>query len=89
VPKINAAINPAPVARPILIPPSSNASGIIDSASMTKIAPEAKDKAIDIISLLAFANTEKPMAEETVPMAATTSHKSIIFVFLFQLFFMP
>jgi hypothetical protein len=42
LPSTNATANPAIVASPILLsPPSSNASGIIDSASITKIAPEA------------------------------------------------
>jgi hypothetical protein len=41
LPKINATIKPAIAAGPILLPSSSNASGIIDSGSITKIAPEA------------------------------------------------
>src|ERR687889_2769576 len=74
LPRTNATANPAIVARPILLPPSSNASGIIDSASITRIAPDAYDKATDTRSLLTFANTEKPIAEEIVPIATTTVH---------------
>jgi hypothetical protein len=38
---------------------------------------------------LTFANKEKPIAEEIVPMATTISYKRRIFVMLFPLFFMP
>ena len=48
LPNTNAMVKPAIAASPILLPPSSKASGIIDSASITRIAPAANEIAIDI-----------------------------------------
>jgi hypothetical protein len=48
LPSINAIAKPAIAASPILLPPSSKASGIIDSANITRIAPAANDISTDI-----------------------------------------
>lgn len=54
---INATAKPVIAASPILLLPSSKASGIIDSANITRIAPAANDIAIDIIAGLVFDKT--------------------------------
>ena len=49
----NAREKPAVVNRPTSLPPCSNASGIIVSASIVRIAPPAKDRTIAIVCPLA------------------------------------
>ena len=80
---------PAIAARPILLPPSSKASGIIDSASMTSIAPAANDMAIDIIAGLVFDSTAKPIAVDIVPITTAIDHKKRIYFLLLPLAFIP
>jgi hypothetical protein len=56
LPNTNAMVKPAIAASPILLPPSWKASGIMDSANITRIAPAANDIATDITSGLVISN---------------------------------
>jgi hypothetical protein len=57
VPRVNGVAKPVTVASPILLPPCSNASGIIDSANIASMAPAAKDVVIPIIMGLVLDRT--------------------------------
>ena len=81
---INAIAKPAMAASPILLPPSSNASGIIDSANITRIAPAANDIATDITKGLALDKTAKPIA---VDMFLLSQLYKIIRLYTFFYFF--
>ena len=87
VPRVNAVANPAIVASPILLPPSTNASGIIDSANIASMAPAAKDVVIPIVVGLVFDRTLYPSPAESVPIntAKTIGLVCIFYFFPFDL----
>jgi hypothetical protein len=89
-PNMKASENPAITAIPILVaPPSSYATGIIDSASITRIAPAANDKVIASTEGSVYDDKIKPIAEEIVPINTTTTHKISIDLLLLPLDFIP
>src|ERR1043166_5125906 len=89
LPSINATAKPAIAASPILLPPSSKASGIIDSASITRIAPAANDIATDITNGLALDRTAKPIAVDIVPIITATDHSTSMYFLLLPFDFIP
>src|SRR5918912_4088892 len=74
---------------PILLPPSSKASGIIDSASITRIAAAANDIAIDITNGLALERTANPIAVDIVPIITAIDHNTSMYFLLLPFDFMP
>ena len=89
-PNIKASENPTITAIPILVaPPSSYATGIIDSASITRIAPAANDKAIASTEGSVYDDRIKPIAEEIVPINTAIIHKISIDLLLLPLDFIP
>ena len=83
-PNMKASENPTIIPMPtILPPPCSYASGIMDSPSMTRIAPAANDKAIANTLGSVYEDTVKPIAEEIVPMHTAPVHKRSINFLLF------
>src|SRR5215211_293713 len=88
-PNTKAITNPIIVAIPIFIPPSSYASGIIDSANITRIAPAAKDIAIDIINGVVFDKILKPITADIVDIKTAIDQRTIICLLLFPFVFIP
>ena len=80
LPSINAITNPIIVAIPIFIPPSSKASGIIDSANITNMAPAAKDNDVDIIKGLVFDSKLKPIGVDNVPIITAIDYNPIMYL---------
>jgi hypothetical protein len=90
LPRIKAIANPAIVAIPtLLLPPSACASGIIDSASITSIAPAANDIAIDIVEGDVLDRKANPITDEIVPMTTATDHKETMYFLLLPLDLIP
>src|SRR3954467_5997913 len=89
LPSINAIAKPAIAASPILLPPSSKASGIIDSANITSIAPAAKDIATEITKGLALDKTAKPIAVDMVPIITAIDHNASTYFLLLPFAFIP
>jgi hypothetical protein len=89
LPSTNAITKPAIAASPILLPPSSKASGIIDSANITSIAPAANDIATDIAKGLALDKTAKPIAVDMVPIVTAIDHNTSMYFMLLPFDFMP
>src|ERR687886_2648862 len=86
---MNATVKPAMAASPILLPPSSKASGIIDSANITRIAPAANDIATDMANGLALERTAKPIAVDIVPTITAIDHIANTYFLLLPFDFMP
>jgi hypothetical protein len=86
---INATAKPVIAASPILLLPSSKASGIIDSANITRIAPAANDIAIDIIAGLVFDKTAKPIAVDIVPITTAIDHSASMYFLVRPFAFIP
>jgi hypothetical protein len=76
LPSTNATAKPAIAVSPILLPPSSKASGIIDSANIRRIAPAANDIATDITNRLALERTAKPIAVDIVHIITAMHHNT-------------
>ena len=89
LPNTNATVKPAIAASPILLPPSLKASGILDSANITRIAPAANDIAIDITKGLALERTAKPIAVDIVPITTAIDHSISMYFLLLPFDFMP
>jgi hypothetical protein len=89
LPNTNAIVKPAIVASPILLPPSSKASGIIDSASITRIAPAANDIATDITNGLALDRRANPIAVDIVPITTAIDHNISMYFLLLPLDLIP
>src|ERR1043166_1770244 len=89
LPSINATAKPAIAASPILLPPSSKASGIIDSANITRIAPAANDITTDITKGLALDKTAKPIAVDIVPIITAIDHNPIMYFLFLPFDFIP
>jgi len=82
-------VKPAIAASPILLPPSLKASGFIDSANITRIAPAANDIAIDITKGLALERRAKPIAVNIVPIITAIDHSISMYFLLLPFDFMP
>jgi hypothetical protein len=83
-PNMKASENPTIIPRPtILAPPCSYTSGIMDSPSMTRIAPAANDKAIASTLGSKYEDSINSIAEEIVPKHTATVHKRSINFLLF------
>jgi len=80
---------PIIVAIPIFIPPSSYASGIMDSANITRMAPAANDMAIDTRDGSALESISKPIAVDAVPIATAIDHSPITYLRLLPLSNIP
>jgi hypothetical protein len=70
-----ASANPSVVARPATAPPCSNASGIIVSASIVRIAPAANPCTIAIVAGGASPRSTNPSIDES-PLTATTASQT-------------
>src|ERR671938_914547 len=89
LPNTNAMIKPAIAASPILLPPSWKASGIMDSANITRIAPAANDIATDITNGLVLDKTANPIAVDTVPIITAIDHSISMYFLLLPFDFIP
>ena len=89
LPNTNAIAKPAIAASPILLPPSSKASGIIDSANITRIAPAANDIAMAITNGLALDRTAKPIAVDIVPIITAIDHNTSMYFLVLPFDFIP
>jgi hypothetical protein len=78
------------VAIPILLlPPSACASGIIDSAIITSIAPAANDIAIEIVGGSVLDKKVNSITDEIVPVTTAIDHKATMYFLLLPLDFIP